>query len=162
MIPQINTILFPTDLSETSNHAFRYAASLANRYDGSIVVLHVLKTLTHSDEDLVSNIIGAKKWKEVLEHNKMEVIENIRIRLLNFCEQTRSEMSGCPFLVKNIKVKIGNPADEIVAETAKDDYDMVIMGAHGHGGITGTVVGSVSRRVVRRCKKPVLLVRLPD
>jgi len=162
MIPEINTILYPTDLSETSNHAFSYAASLANRYDGSIVILHVLKDVTHSSEDLVTNVIGEKKWKEVLDRNKMAVVENIRKRLEDFCEQTRSEMSGCPFLVKNIKVEIGNPVDEIVAEAAKDDYDMVIMGARGHGAIAGTVIGSVSRRVVRRCKKPVLLVRLPD
>ena len=162
MIPQINTILYPTDLSETSNHAFGYAASLANRYNGSIVILHILKDVTHSDEELVTNVIGEKKWKEVLARKKTEVIEKIRQRLEDFCEQTRSEMTGCPFLVKQIKVEIGNPVDEIVAEAAKDEYDMVIMGARGHGAIAGTVIGSVSRRVVRRCKKPVLLVRLPD
>ena len=162
MIPQINTILFPTDLSETSNHAFSYAASLANRYNGSIVILHILKDVTHSDEELVTNVIGEKKWKEVLARKKTEVIEKIRQRLEDFCEQTRSEMTGCPFLVKQIKVEIGNPVDEIVAEAAKDEYDIVIMGARGHGAIAGTVIGSVSRRVVRRCKKPVLLLRLPD
>ena len=108
MIPQINTILYPTDLSDTSNHAFGYAASLANRYDASIVILHVLKAVTHSDVDLVTNVIGEKKWKEVLDRKKMEVVENIRKRLEDFCEQTRTEMSGCPFLVKNINVEIGN------------------------------------------------------
>ena len=162
MIPQINTILYPTDLSETSNHAFSYAVSLANRYDAPIVILHVLKDITHSDGHLVTTVIGEKKWKEVLGHKKMEVVENIRQRLEDFCEQTRSEMSGCPFLVKNIIVEIGNPVDAIVAEAAKDDIGMVIMGARGHGAIAGTVIGSVSRRVMRRCKKPVLLVRLPD
>ena len=162
MIPQINTILYPTDLSDTSNHAFGYAASLANRYDASIVILHVLKAVTHSDVDLVTNVIGEKKWNEVLDRKKMEVVENIRKRLEDFCEQTRTEMSGCPFLVKNIKVEIGNPVDAIVEAAAKDDVDMVIMGARGHGAIAGTVIGSVSRRVVRRCKKPVLLVQMPD
>ena len=162
MIPQITTILYPTDLSETSNHAFSYAASFANRYDAAIVILHVLKDVTHSDEELVTKVIGEKKWKEVLDRKKMEVVESIRKQLEDFCEQTRSEMSGCPFLVKNIKVEIGNPVDEIVEEAATDDIDMVIMGASGHGAIAGTVIGSVSRRVVRRCKKPVLLVQLPD
>lgn len=89
-------------------------------------------------------------------------IEKIRLRLEDFCEQTRSDMSGCPFLVEQIKVKIGNPVDEIVEEAASDVYDLVIMGAHGHGALTGTVMGSVSRRVVRRCNTPVLLVRLPE
>jgi nucleotide-binding universal stress UspA family protein len=162
MIPEIKKILYPTDLSETSNFAFSYAASIANRYDASIIILHVLKDVTHSSEELVTNVIGEKKWQEVLGRNKLEVVEKIRQRLEDFCEQTRSEMSGCPFLVENIIVTIGNPVDEIVQEAEKDVYDMVIMGAHGHGAIAGTVMGSVSRRVVRRCKKPVLLVRLPE
>jgi nucleotide-binding universal stress UspA family protein len=36
------------------------------------------------------------------------------------------------------------------------------MGAHGHGVLADAVMGSVSRRVVRRCKKPVLVIRLPE
>jgi nucleotide-binding universal stress UspA family protein len=92
----------------------------------------------------------------------MDVLEKIRQRLTDFCEETRSEMSGCPFLVENIIVKVGNPVDEIVQEAANEVYDMVIMGAHGHGAIAGTVMGSVSRRVLRRCKKPVLVIRLPE
>jgi hypothetical protein len=54
MIPDIKKILYTTDLSETSNFAFSYAAGLANRYDASIVILHVLKDLSHSSEELVT------------------------------------------------------------------------------------------------------------
>ena len=161
MIPEIKKILYTTDLSETTNYAFGYAASVANRYDAMINILHVIKDATASSEELITNVIGEKKWQAILSRNKMEIVENIRRRLEHFCEQTRSEMSGCPFLVENILVEIGNPVDEIVQEAAKDIYDMVIMGARGHGAIAGTVIGSVSRRVVRRCQKPILLVRLP-
>ena len=162
MIPEINKILYTTDLSETSNFAFSYAASIANRYDASINILYVIKDTTRSSEDLISNVIGEEKWKEILSRNKMGIIDKIRQRLEEFCEQTRSEMSGCPFLVEKILVELGNPVDEIVQEAAKEEYDVVIMGAHGHGAIAGTVIGSVSRRVLRRTSKPVLVVRLPE
>ena len=162
MIPEIKKILYTTDLSETSNYAFSYAASVANRYDASIDILYVIKDTTRSSEDLISNVIGEEKWKEILGRNKMEIIDKIRHRLEEFCEQTRSEMSGCPFLVEKILVELGNPVDVIVQEAAKEEYDVVIMGAHGHGAIAGTVIGSVSRRVLRRTKKPVLVVRLPE
>lgn len=162
MIPEINKILYTTDLSETSNFAFSYAASIANRYDASINILYVIKDTTRSSEDLISNVIGEEKWKEILGRNKMGIIDKIRQRLEEFCEQTRSEMSGCPFLVEKILVELGNPVDEIVQEAAKEEYDVVIMGAHGHGAIAGTVIGSVSRRVLRRTSKPVLVVRLPE
>ena len=162
MIPEIKKILYTTDLSDTSNYAFSYAASVANRYDASINILYVIKDTTRSSEDLISNVIGVEKWKEILGRNKMEIIDKIRHRLEEFCEQTRSEMSGCPFLVEKILVELGNPVDEIVQEAEKEEYDVVIMGAHGHGAIAGTVIGSVSRRVLRRTKKPVLVVRLPE
>jgi len=162
MIPEIKTILYAADLSETSNFAFSYAASIAHRYDASINILHVIKDATTSSEGLISNVIGDKKWQDILSRNKIEIVENLRRRLENFCDQTRSEMTACPFLVQNILVEIGNPVDKIVQEAANEIYDMVIIGAHGHGAIAGTVMGSVSRRVLRRCQKPVLVVRLPE
>ena len=55
-----------------------------------------------------------------------------------------------------------NPVDEILQEVENNEYDMVVMGAHGHGALADAIMGSVSRRVVRRCKKPVLVIRLPD
>ncbi len=162
MIPEVQRILFPTDLSDTSNFAFNYAAGLANRYGALITILHVLKDVTHSDDSLITNVIGEEKWQEILNRKKAEVIEKIRLRLENFCEEAKSNLPGCPFLMEKIIVKIGNPADEILKQIEKKDYDLLVMGAHGHGLIAGSVIGSVSRRVLRRCKKPVLLVRLPE
>jgi nucleotide-binding universal stress UspA family protein len=162
MIPEIKKILYASDLSETSNFAFSYAASVANRYEASITILHILKDPIQSSKDLINNVIGEKKWQEILGRNKSEILNKIRQRLEDFCEHTASKMSDCPFLVENIIVKIGNPVDEIVREAAREIYDLVIIGAHGHGAVAGTVIGSVSRRVLRRCKKPVLVVRLPE
>jgi nucleotide-binding universal stress UspA family protein len=36
------------------------------------------------------------------------------------------------------------------------------MGSHGHGIIEETVIGSTARKVLRRAKKPVLVVRFPQ
>ena len=41
MIPEIKKILYTTDLSQNARYAFGYAASLANRYDAGITILHV-------------------------------------------------------------------------------------------------------------------------
>jgi len=161
MVPEIKKILYPTDMSETSNYAFSYAASLANRYDALITIIHILKNPMPTSENLVTNVLGETKWLEILERNKNEVVEKIRSRLEKFCEETKAELSACPFLMEEVIVKVGNPVEEIIREVDKKDYDMVVMGAHGHGAITDTVMGSVSRRVLRRCKKSVLIVRVP-
>ena len=58
MIPEIKKILYTTDMSETSNLAFSYAASLANRYGAGITILHVIKDSMSTSENLVSNVLG--------------------------------------------------------------------------------------------------------
>ena len=37
-----------------------------------------------------------------------------------------------------------------------------MMGTQGHGILEDALIGSTARRVIRRSKKPVLVVRLPD
>ena len=162
MIPEIKKILYTTDLSENARHAFGYAASLANRYDAGVTILHVLEDISPTTDSLVINIIGEDKWQELRGRNEKEVVETIRSRLTTFCNDVQAELPSCPFITDKIMAKIGSPVDEILLEVEKNSYDLVVMGAHGQGVLADTLLGSVSRRVVRRCKTPVLVVRLPE
>ena len=160
-IPEIKKILYATDLSENARYAFGYAMSLANRYGAGISILHVLEDVSPFADSLVINMIGQKKWDELRDSNEKEVIDTIRERLGNFCEEVSRDLPECPFITDEILVKVGNPVDEILKQVGKRDFDMVVMGAHGQGFFEDAIMGSVSRRVVRRCKKPVLVIRLP-
>jgi nucleotide-binding universal stress UspA family protein len=52
------------------------------------------------------------------------------------------------------------PPGETIARVADDgQYDLIVMGSHGHGAIATLVMGSVANTVVRESKVPVLLVR---
>lgn len=53
----------------------------------------------------------------------------------------------------------GSAADIISAAAAKGDFDLVMMGSHGHGSLANLVMGSVATKVMAHCKTPVLLVR---
>lgn len=55
--------------------------------------------------------------------------------------------------------KVGHAADTIAAAATKGDYDLIIMGSHGHGSLTNLVMGSVATKVLANCRVPVLLVR---
>ena len=162
MIPNIKKILYTTDLSPNARFAFSYAVSLANRYDAAITILHVLEDVSPSADSLVINIIGKAKWDEMRQNNENEVLDTIKSRLAKFCEDVSSEIPSCPFVTDEIMVKIGNPVEEIIRLVENNDYDMIVMGAHGQSVFANAVMGSTSRRVVRRCKKPVLIVRLPE
>mgnify|MGYP001554407791 FL=1 len=162
MIPEIKKILYTTDLSENARYAFGYAASLANRYDAGITIFHVLEDISPTADSLAINIIGKERGEELGGNNEKEVLDTIKSRLEKFCEDVQSKLPSCPFITDNILVKIGNPVDEILREVENNSYDMVVMGAHGQGVLSDAIMGSVSRRVVRRCKVPLLVVRLPD
>jgi nucleotide-binding universal stress UspA family protein len=162
MIPEIKRILYTTDLSPNARFAFSYAASLANRYDARITILHVLEDISPRADSLAINIIGEKKWAELRQRNEKQVLDTIRGRLSEFCKDVQAELPSCPFITENIMVKIGNPAYEILQEVDNNNYDLVVMGAHGHGSLADVLMGNTARRVVQRCKIPVLVVRLPE
>lgn len=55
--------------------------------------------------------------------------------------------------------KVG-PAADVIAEVArKGDFDLLIMGSHGHGTLGNLVMGSVATKVLAHCGTPALLVR---
>jgi nucleotide-binding universal stress UspA family protein len=70
-------------------------------------------------------------------------------------------MKSCPFIVEDILIKEGIPVDEILKTADSKDCDMVVMGTHGYGMLADALIGSTARRVVRRCKKPVMVIRRP-
>ncbi|MEJ2100967.1 MAG: universal stress protein [Desulfobacterales bacterium] len=162
MIPEIRKILYTSDLSPNARFAFSYAASLANRYEAGVTILHILEDISTTADSLVINIIGKEKWNELRKRNEQAALETIKSRLSKFCEDVQAELPSCPFITETIIVKIGNPVEEILQEVENNSYDLVVMGAHGQGALANALMGSTSRRVVRRCKKPVLVVRLPE
>ena len=68
----------------------------------------------------------------------------------------------CNFVADEILVTRGNPADEILAQAEERNCDLIVMGTQGHGILEDALIGSTARRVIRRSKKPVLVVRLPE
>lgn len=162
MIPDIKKILCATDLSKNAEYAFGYAASLASRYGAGITLLHVLEDLSPYRDSLMMSILGEEKWKGLMEANKEKIIQDLKGRLAKFCESISAQVPACPFITDDIIVRIGNPVELILEQAEKSNCDLVVMGTHGHGILGDAMIGSVSRRVVRRCKKPVLVVRLPQ
>jgi nucleotide-binding universal stress UspA family protein len=161
MVPQIKRILYATDLSENAKHAFTYAATIANKFDAKITVLHVLEAIPSNTEWQIVEYLGVDGWKEVQKNKKQEVIDNIKKNLNNFCEEMYSSFKSCPFLVDEMIIKEGVPVDEILKAVDSKNCDMVVMGTHGYGLLADALIGSNARRVVRRCKKPVMIIRLP-
>lgn len=162
LIPEIRKILYPTDLSKNARYAFSYAASIANHYGAGVTILHVLEEPSPVALGMVTDIVGKERWEEMRREKQEAVVQTIKSRLQDFCDEVSEELPACPFIVDDILVEIGHPVDVILAVGKKVDCDLVVMGSRGRGILSGAVLGSTSRRVLHRCKKPVLVVRLPE
>ena len=55
--------------------------------------------------------------------------------------------------------KVGHAGETICKVAESGQYDLVVMGSHGHGLFGNLVMGSVATQVLSHSKVPVLLVR---
>lgn len=169
---KIKRILFATDLSDNARYAFAYAVSLANLYGAGITFLHALTETPEAVDRGVIGHIGAERWEAIKTQHYQEAKETltgkkrdyvpIREVLDQFCEDTKAGQADQDFVTDEIVVIRGNPVDEILEQAEKRDCDLIVMGTQGHGFLEDVLLGSTARRVIRRSKKPVLVVRLPE
>jgi nucleotide-binding universal stress UspA family protein len=162
MIAEIKKILYATDLSANARHAFGYAVSLANRHDAKITVLHVVEELSSFARSMVEDILGEKRWAELRREREVEVIAGLKSRLDNFFSEVRRNQPDYPFVIDKTIVVTGHPVDQIIRHAEEKDMDLVVIGSRGKGGLADVTMGTTSRRVLRRCKVPVLVVRLTE
>ncbi len=62
----------------------------------------------------------------------------------------------------SMEVVLGEPGTALVDLAEQINADMVMLGARGMGAVESVLVGSVSKAVLHRCSKPVLIVRVPE
>jgi nucleotide-binding universal stress UspA family protein len=144
MIPQLEKILMPTDFSSTSERAFEYAATMAQRFGASLHVLHV-----------IAYPMEVAAWPDAY----WIEITGLRQRMREDAEKQLGALAGS---IKGVAVTTevvdGNPARMINKVAKERGCQLIVMGTHGHGGVTHLLLGSVAERVVRTAPCPVLTV----
>ncbi len=171
-LPQVNVsnILYPTDLSDNARYAFAYAVSLADLYQAKITILHVMPEEQNIMEANVSGYIKQEKWDEIKSSHYNETRESliakkrdhviIRDVLDQFSQDVRKDNETS--LADEIIIERGNPVKEILKQSKERNCDLIVMGSRGHSTLADVMMGSITKRVLRRSHVPVLVVRLPD
>jgi nucleotide-binding universal stress UspA family protein len=73
-------------------------------------------------------------------------------------ESIEKELAQAGFVVKS-RLEIGNPLREILRVEEEEDVSLIILGSHGKTNLEEIFLGSVSEKVARRCKKPILIIK---
>ncbi|MCG8615959.1 MAG: universal stress protein [Desulfobacterales bacterium] len=161
MTPKIDTILFATDLSDTSRHAFGYAVDLAEKYEAKINIVHVMENLNHSMEIQISEMVGVDRWNRMKADTTAELKKKIRERVHSFCASATPDEASCELLVTDVHIKKGLAWEEILETADTLGADMIVMGTNGYSPIKDVLMGGTARKVVKRSRVPALTVRLP-
>jgi len=142
----LRRILVPTDFSEHSLNALRYAAAFAEKFGAELYLLHVVQDLSLFLPDVVS---GTPPYLPPTEPMLAAVRESL----------DRLAGEQFPRLTVHRLVREGSPFYEIITCAKENAVDLIILGTHGRGVLAHMLMGSVAEKVVRKAPCPVLTVR---
>ena len=161
MIPKIQKILYTTDLSPNSAYVFRYAINSANKHDAKLIILYVLEELSVTTHAMLSSYLNEEQLKTLTQEKRAFILKRIEKRLKAFSEKELKDQPELAERIVCIEIAEGFPAEVILSKADELNCDAIIMGTHGKGVIENTFLGSTSRRVLRRTRKPVFIIPLP-
>lgn len=146
----LNRILFPTDFSEFSLHALKYAQSFAEAYKAEIHILHIV-----DEASLYWMAMGPNSLP--IGPSSEELLDVARKEMADFLSEHLAES-------KNIQseVALGRPFSEIIRYARDTKIDLIVLCTHGRSGLQHALLGSVTEKVVRKAPCPVLTVRHPE
>lgn len=143
-------ILVPIDFSEASLNALRQAIGLLRVTGGELTVMHVGITPNAYPTDF--GPIGTA-GAQMLALGR-ELATEMQHALDRVCKQEIPESITHKTLVRE-----GFPPSEILAQLQEGEHSLLVMGTHGRTGIKRVLLGSVTERVLRRARSPVMVLR---
>ncbi len=140
-------LLVPTDFSEDSEQAARYAVELAKRFQAEIHCIHVV--------DIPADLLSTSAY--YMTGPSEAFLDQIR-------EESKKNLEA--FAEKNLEgtqVRTafleGSPFVEIIRYARNQEIDLVVIATHGRTGLRHVLFGSVAEKVVRKAPCPVLVVK---
>ncbi|MBV7316492.1 universal stress protein [Shewanella sp. NIFS-20-20] len=141
-------ILWPTDFSPTASHALGYAIEMANLYQVSLRILHVVQQLS-GDENFQILVISPEELMQSMEKDAAAKMKSL-LDGLDTNLTLESVVRRC---------EENNIAEQIVKEAVDCDCGMIVMASHGRSGLAHLLHDNVSEKVANKALCPVLIVK---
>jgi len=138
--PVYHRILVPLDHTELDRLAVMHASAMARLYGAKLFLLHV-------EEGVTSRMYGSNASTAEVEAGE-GYLDGIVNSLRNQGIEVEAAVAHSP-----------SPRKEIVRYAHEIKPDLVIMGAHGHGGLKDLIFGTTIDPVRHKLDAPMLVVR---
>jgi manganese transport protein len=138
--PAYRRILVPLDHTALDRQAIAHASAMARIHHAKVYLLHV-------EEDVTSQIYGSLSSTAEVEAGKKylhDIVAALRAEGID---------------VETLVAHSSKPDREIIRSAHAIQPDLLIMGAHGHGGLKDLIFGTTINSVRHKLKTPILVVR---
>lgn len=148
--PSLSRVLICASGTELGHLPVWAGAALACGAQAQATVLHVVDALP-------SMYTGLEQMEETLA--ELLQSDTKKSRELKWAAQVVK--AECD--ISELKLRRGIVADEILLEGKNGDYDLIVLGSsRAAGGIVRALMGDLTREIVTRAERPVLVVRPSD
>ncbi len=140
LVPQYTRILVTLDHSPLDQEALAHASALARGHGAELFLLHV-------EEGATSQVYGSLSSTAEVEAGR-EYLDGLVASLRHESLRVETEIRHSP-----------DPRREIVRYAREIRPDLLVMGAHGHGGLKDLIFGNTIDPVRHQLDVPILVVR---
>jgi nucleotide-binding universal stress UspA family protein len=145
---RIERILCPLDFSDFSAKAYDYAQSLARHYQAKLFLQHVLQPIFSAYPLYACPETAQNLFQDLRAYAEQELREFVT-------SHTRTGIE--PESV----ISEGMVTDQILACAEAHAVDLIVMGTHGRQGFDHLLLGSVTEKILRKARCPVLAIGKP-
>ncbi len=142
----MTSVVAATDFSDAAGHAAERGAIVAKEQQARLDLMHVISG---------SSLSSLSKLFQVSADVEARLIDDAR-RLL---DETIADIGKATSVRASASVKTGRVLGEILL--ASETADLLVLGAHGLNPLRDLILGTTAERVLRTCKRPVLIVKRP-
>jgi nucleotide-binding universal stress UspA family protein len=143
---RFDTILLPTDFSETANHAEAQAVAMAQRHGSRLELFHVVEPYGEPPPNMMGTV--------------RDYIESLELAADKTLSSKAEAIRASGVEVSYSKTHHVSPFDAIAGKVTNSKPDLVVIGTHGHGGFQHLVLGSVAEKLLRSVPVNVLTLHI--
>jgi nucleotide-binding universal stress UspA family protein len=139
----ITKILCPVDFFPASDAAVNYAAGLAENYDASVHLLHVITPVAAGAYEYA---IDTTEIIRSMEESSMQEMNRLVAKM---------KMAG---IKAEPELRVGDVYDEIKRTIEIEKPDLIVMGTHGRRGMERWFMGSTTEKLLRHSPVPLVTI----